>query len=154
MIPSYFVTPLIFVMFPLASAEHAGGRGVMRIFLQAVGLGVLVTAICAFGFWLLGGRIMALWNDAFIPYADYIWIYALSGGLLAIIRIVAMVEIAQHRYGFIWVMILPALVMIGVMYVHRTTIELFDVILISLLTRIVILAGFALVGLVNRIKKV
>ncbi len=154
MIPSYFVAPLVFVMFPLAAAEHASGRGIRKMFLQAMGLGAIVTLVCALGFWLFGSQLVALWNDAFLPYAGYIWLYALSAGLLAMIRIVAMVEMARHRYGFIWFMMVPALIMAGVMYLQRTSIELLDVILIVLLTRVVILVGFGLVGLINRIKKV
>ena len=154
MIPSYFVAPLVFVMFPLASAEHAGGRGIRRMFLQAMGVGLLVTAVCAAGFWLFGGKIVEVWNADFSPYANYIWIYAISAGLLAMIRIVAMVEMARHRYGFIWVIMLPALIMSGVMYMRRTSIELLDVILIALLTRIVILVGFSVVGLINRRKNI
>ncbi len=153
MIPSYFVAPLVFVMFPLASAEHAGGRDLRRFFVQAIGAGFLVTFLCAGGFWLFGETIVAAWNRGFVPYANYVWLYAFSAGLLAIIRIVAMVEMARHRYGFIWLMAIPAMVMVGVMYRWRTNIELRDVILVVLITRVVILVGFSVVGLVNRIKR-
>ncbi len=152
MIPSYFVAPLVFVMFPLAAAEHAGGRDLRKFFEQAVGAGILVTVVCAVGFWLFGESVVAAWNKGFVPYANYIWIYALSGGLLAVIRIVAMVEIARHSYGFIWLMAIPSVVMVIVMYIRRTNIELLDVILLVLITRVVILAGFSVVGLINRIK--
>jgi len=150
MIPSYFVSPLIFVMFPLAAAEHAGGRDLRKFFAQAVGAGLLVTLLCAVGFRLFGGAIVAAWNKEFIPYAGYIWIYSLSSGLLAIIRLVAMVEMARHRYGFIWVMAVPAVLMSGMLYAHRATIGLQDVILIVLLTRVFILVGFAAAGIMKR----
>lgn len=147
MIPSYFVAPLVFVMFPLASAEHAAGRDLKRFFVQSVGAGLLVTVLCSFGFWLFGEQIVSLWNKNFLPYASYIWIYALSSGVLATIRIVAMVEMARHRYGFIWVMLISSVVMVSIVYCHRGTISLISLILTVLITRMIILFGFVVAGM-------
>ncbi len=154
MIPAYFVAPFVFVIFPLASAEHAGGRSIRKFFIQAIAAGLLVTVLCAFGFWLFGEKIILLWNRSFLPYADYIWIYALSSGLLAIIRIVAMVEMARHRYGFIWIMAIPTVLMAGWIYLHRSNMSLFTVIMAVLITRVVILAGFAILDKIGKIHKI
>ena len=138
-IPAYFVAPIVFVVFPLAAAEHASGRDLRRFFRQAVLIGVGATAICVCGFTLTGEWLLRTWSPAFAPYAGYLGLYALTVGMSSITRVVASVEMARHRYGFLWFVTLPAIAMCLFLYARRDVVTLGGVVLTVTLTRAVIL---------------
>ena len=112
-IPMSIMGAIVFVVFPLASAEHASGQDLKRFFMQSLILGGIVTLICVVVFGVLAAPVMRMWNVEFAPYARFVWIYALVAGLHGLIQIIASVEMARHRYSFLWLMLAPALLMCG-----------------------------------------
>jgi len=116
-IPMWLIGPLVFVVFPLASAQHVGGRDVRRTFLQAIALGGATTLACTAAFALVGEACLRYWDaEKFGGYGNYVWVYAAGMGLHALIQIVASVELARHRYRFLWVLLPGTFAMMAYLY--------------------------------------
>lgn len=145
-IPIYLIGSIVFVIFPLAAAEHMKGRSLRRYYLQAVGAALIITVITVVFFACCGRWLLGLWNPVFSPYAGYLWMYALAAGLLGVIQIVASVEMARHRYECLWALFLPTLIMVGVLYGLRAKLALSSILGIIVGTRFVILLGMVAVG--------
>lgn len=148
-IPMFFVGPVVFVLFPLVAAEHAGGRSIRRFVVQAVAIGsaTSVSSVLILGFF--SRQLMMLWDKAFVPYAEYVWIYALAMGLQAIIKIIGTVELARHRYGFLWFLAIPAVAMCAGMYFLEKRLSFEDVFQFVLWGRVIALAGIVTSVLVS-----
>jgi O-antigen/teichoic acid export membrane protein len=145
-IPSFVMSSVVFVVFPMAAAEHAQGRNLKRFYHQALWIGLSITLLCT-GFFALTGRpLMTLWNPAFEPYARYLWLYTLAMGIYGMIQIIASVEIARHRYRFLWIVSLPTLAMCALLYFNTEHITLARIIGTVLVTRTIILIGMWLSG--------
>jgi len=101
-IPSLAVSSLVFVLFPIAAAEHASGKELGRLLRKAV----LVAALITVGFCLLFSTtatpLLRFWRPEFARYGDYVWIYALMTGTHALNSVIAQVELARHKYRFLW----------------------------------------------------
>jgi O-antigen/teichoic acid export membrane protein len=145
-IPSFIIGSVVFVVFPLAAAEHAQGRDLNRFYRQALWIGLGITLLSVLFFALTARPLMAFWNPAFEPYAPYAWVYTLAMGLFGIIQIIASVEIARHQYRFLWFISVPTVAMCGLLYFTAGTATIPRVIGIVLVTRIVILVGIWLNG--------
>jgi O-antigen/teichoic acid export membrane protein len=150
-IPLYFIGSLVFVVFPLAAAEHAQGRNVALFLRKAVSLSLLVTAGCAAGFGLLAKPLMGFWNvtGAFVPYSKYVWIYSVAMGLNGTIQVVSSVEMARHRYGFLWFLAMPTLAMCAALYALKSTASIPKVLAVVVAAHAVILVGIWLFGIAD-----
>jgi O-antigen/teichoic acid export membrane protein len=145
-IPLYLLGGLVFVMFPIASAEHVKGQDLARFYAQALGFGLAITLVCAIGFSLVAEPIMRMWNKEFEPYARYLWLYALAMGLHGTIQTVANVEMARHRYAFLWFVLVPAVAMCVFLYAGRSTATVKWVLEVLVATHAVVLALVLLCG--------
>jgi O-antigen/teichoic acid export membrane protein len=148
-IPLSLIGSLVFVVFPLAAAEHAQGRDLTLFLKKAVLLSLFVTAVCAVGFGVMANTLMGLWNSAFVPYAKYVWIYAVAMGLNGTIQVVSSVEMARHRYGFLWFLGIPALAMCVTIYALKPIRSVPLVLTAVVAAHVVILAGIWLFGIVD-----
>ena len=149
-IPWWFISAVVFVIFPLASAEHAEGKDIRRFYVQALAIGAGITVLCGLAFFLLSASLFSAWNPAFAPYARYVWVYGVATGLHGCIQIIASVEIAQHRYRFLWLLVMPTLAMCVILYSRRTTLSVAEVITVMISARAVILVGMVALGLISR----
>lgn len=149
-LPCYMITPVIYVIFPLASAEHVSGRDLTRFFRQSLLIGVSITLLFTLAFALFSAPLMRLWNNAFLPYAKYVWIYAFVMGLHGMVQIVASVEMARHRYGFLWFFAGPSAIMIVLLYFWRSCLTVPIVLTLLTITHTVILVCIALLALVSK----
>lgn len=138
-IPVWLVSPIVFVVFPLAAAEHAGGGDLRRFRREAVIIGGAVTALCVVAFSLSSEWLMGLWNADFEPYAGYVPTYALVMGVDAVIQVLASVEIARHRYRFLWILAPLSILSCGVLYLARDYLLLHSLIAIMAASRVIIL---------------
>lgn len=142
LIPFYLTNSVAFVVFPLASAEYASGRQTSKHLRQSVWIGMAITAMCAVMFAFSSQFLFSHWNTDFVPYAGFVWSYALMAGLHGIIQVVASVEMARHRYEFLWWMLVPTLAMCGVLYVYRATTSIEMVLTSGIAARSIVLVGF------------
>ena len=140
-LPLYFIAPLVFVVFPIASAEHAGGRSVMKFFRQAMAGGLIVTVACGIVFYAIGGFLMNILNEVYVPYAKYLGVYAVIMGFHGMIQIIASVEMARHRYSFLWFMTAGAFVMTGVLYFMRGGLTIPVVLTVLVITHLIVLVA-------------
>jgi len=147
MIPSYLLAAITFVVFPLASAEHANHRDLGRFRRQVVLWGFVITGGCVCGSALLAEPIMRLWNPVFLPYARYVWAYSAAVGLYGTAGALARVEMARHRYGFLWSLVLPAVASCAWLYTRREVADLNEVVSVVLLTRCLVFCGVWLYSL-------
>jgi O-antigen/teichoic acid export membrane protein len=148
-IPTYLIGAILFVIFPLAAAEHAKGNDIARFHRNALLTGLGITLCSAAGLLLFAGPfipLIRLWNAAFVPYARYLWIYAIVMGFQGTIQTIASVEMARHRYGFLWFIALPASAMCGVLYLAGSGATIPWVLAVLIVTHSLILAGVWLFG--------
>jgi hypothetical protein len=89
---------------------------------------------------------MRLWNIEFIPYARFVWLYTLVMGINGLIQIIASVEMARHRYSFLWMILVPALLMCGLLVAlaWNSALTISGILTIMAGTHILILAGISL----------
>ena len=138
-IPLWLVSPLLVVLFPMASADEAVGRDTSRLLRQCIVAGVFFTLLSAAGFAVLANPLFSLWKLEFIPYAGLVWPYAIAMGLHAIICTIATFEIARHRYGGIPYIAAGTLLFCVVLYFVRGWISLEGVVWASVAVRVAIL---------------
>jgi len=141
-IPLWMVSPVIFVIFPLASAEHAAGRAVLRSYRQALLLGSAVGLLCTAGLALVAEPLFHYWNEAaFAGYGHYVWVYAVMMLLHCLIQIVASVEMARHRYRFLFILVPCALLMFRILYPRGSSATLSEVLGVMIGVRVLALLG-------------
>lgn len=140
-IPQYFLGALTFVVFPVAAGEHARGRGLDRYRRIAAGVGTAVTAGCGVVFAVFGERLMAAWNPVFGPFGGALWVYAVAMGMQGLIDLLVSIEMARHRYGFLWLLVLPALGYCGFLYAIRSSLGVMPVVWAGVGVRAVVLAA-------------
>jgi hypothetical protein len=145
-VPSYIIASVVFVIFPLAAAEHAAGRDINRFYKQAMTIGIIVTIVSMCAFAIIAHPLMSIWNKAFVPYARYLWLYTLTMGLNGIIQVIASVEMARHHYSFIWCIAVPAIIMTLTLYMLRSDLTISIVLITLLITHSVILIAIWLFG--------
>ena len=151
-IPSYFIASIVFVIFPVAAAEHAAGNEINRLYKGAVTIGILVTIACVILFYFTAEPIMQLWNVDFVPYAKYLWIYALAMGMNGVIQVVASVKMARHEYSFLWFLVLPSIAMCVLLYFCRTFLDVPIAIATLVIIHALILTCLGISELMNRKK--
>jgi O-antigen/teichoic acid export membrane protein len=139
-IPQYFLGALTFVVFPVAAGEHAKGGGLDRYRRAAAMAGMAVTAGCAVFFAVFGQRLLAAWNPAFAPYGDALWVYSVAMGLHGMIDLLVSIEMARHRYGFLWLLVLPAAGYCFFLYAVRASLGIMPVVWAGVGVRAVVLA--------------
>ena len=137
LLPRFFIGSIVFVIFPLASFEHAAGRSVAKYLRQALRIGLAVTVLCTAGFMVLARPLVRLWNPAFLPAAGCIWMYAFGASLNGIVQMIASVELARHRYRFIGFILGPALLMCAVLYGTRQMLSIPYMIGVLIVTNVV-----------------
>lgn len=142
-IPVWLVGSLIMVLFPMVSAEHAAGRDVRKLLKQALGFGAGMTVLCAAGFWVIAEPLFKWWNPAFVPYAKYLWLFAIAFGFHGIIAIIANYEIARQRYSTLFWLVLPAAGYCALVYSLRGMMTLELLIYSTIAVRVVVLAGMS-----------
>ncbi|MDA1087154.1 MAG: hypothetical protein O2901_09085 [Verrucomicrobia bacterium] len=140
-IPLWFVSPLIFVIFPLVAAGHAKGQSVVRFYGQSLTIGLTIAVLASALFFLTGDAIMSAWDPKFAPYGRYLWLYAMAMGLDANVQVIASAEMARHRYSCVLYMAVPAIVMCGLLYALRTSLTLDGLFRTLVATRLIVLAG-------------
>ncbi|OGV61433.1 MAG: hypothetical protein A2283_01115 [Lentisphaerae bacterium RIFOXYA12_FULL_48_11] len=118
-IPAYFINAMSFVVFPLASADHAEGKTMVRYYKQTIMLCFAVMITCSGTFYYLAPIIIKLWNTSFSAYAGYVWIYSAVMSIHGVIVVFASIEIASHRYKFLWFMAPASLVTVIILYLFR-----------------------------------
>jgi len=114
--PRLMITPLIFVLFPIAAAQHASGIELNRTLSRSILLGLFVTGGCGLLFAFTATPLLGYWRAEFAPYGRYVWIYSLFAGLQALIAIFAQIEMARHEYRFLWLYAIPILLMCSGLY--------------------------------------
>lgn len=139
-IPQYFLGALVFVLFPLAAGEHARGRDLDRYRRAAALAGIVVTAGCAVFFATVGHVLLRRWNPVFEPFAGALWVYAVAMGMQGLIDMLVSIEMARHRYGFLWLLVLPAIGYCVVLYAMRASIGVVPVVGAAVGVRAVVLA--------------
>lgn len=148
-VPNYIITSIVFVIFPFAAAEHAAGREVNRFYKQALIFGSVVTLVSVGTFAVTARPLLLMWNKVFLPYAQYLWLYTLIMGLNGIIQVIASVEMARHRYAFLWCVAIPAVVMTLLLYAWRSSLTISFILTVLVLTHVLILAGIWMLGFLN-----
>ena len=146
-IPVLAVSAVSFVVFPIAAAEHALGRGARRQSFQALGLGVIATLSSVFVFVLCGEWLLRSWHTSFVPYAKLLWPYALAMGLQSMILIVGEIELARHRYAMLWALLIGSVLMCATIYLGRPYMDLARVIGASIVGRVIILGAMVAIML-------
>ena len=116
-IPRLAITPLIFVLFPVAAAQHASGKELGRLLRNTVFLTSLVIAGFCVTFSIIATPLLHLWRPEFAPYGQYVWIYALMTGLHSLNAVIAQVELARHAYRFLWFHAIPITLACGGIYI-------------------------------------
>jgi O-antigen/teichoic acid export membrane protein len=149
-IPGYLVGSVVFVLFPLAAAEHARGQAVRILHRQALLAGGVIGLGAVAGLALFSPLIVRHWNPLYLPYAGYVWLYAASIGLLGLIQITATIEMARNRFSFLIPLAPLTLLMCLVLYLGRFRWTLAEILGILILTRVLILAGMAAFALYFR----
>ncbi|MDA1280861.1 MAG: hypothetical protein O3B95_12645, partial [Chloroflexi bacterium] len=149
-IPIWLIGPVIFVVYPHASAEHARGGELKGLYRDAVGISLVIMTVCVAGFYVGAKPILTLWKPEFASYAHLVWPYALAMGADAIIQVIINVELARHRYRVLWLLAVPSLLTCVLIYMtrHMLTLELIVAALAG--TRLLILLGLLLVARVKR----
>ena len=146
-IPLWLIGPIILVLLPMASAEHALGRDLSRFVRQTLFMGGAITLGSTLFLGIIAGPVLQIWNAAFAPYAGYVWKYALAMGVEGMIQLVGNIEIARHQYKGFWWMGILTVVYCAVIYLFRSWMTI-DILLILFLTvRIMILGG--MVGIIS-----
>lgn len=140
-IPMWFLLPLVTILLPLASAEHAVGTDVSKWLTQAIVIGTVVTAGSALILELFAAPIFRCWKPSFLPYAGLVWPYALAMGLNAVILIVVNVEFARHEYGAIVWMAIVSVAACVALYWLRASVSLPVIIWAQAGIRMLVLAG-------------
>lgn len=140
-IPMWFLLPLVTVLLPLVSAEHAAGSDVSRWLTQAVVIGTVVTMGSALLFGFAATPLFSWWKPSFVPYASLVWPYALAMGLHAVILMVVNFEFARHEYGGIAWLTIVSCVSCAALYWLRDSITIAIIVWAQAAIRIVILAG-------------
>lgn len=114
-IPARLMDPLAFVLYAFSSRRHVEGRDLRRHCVAALAAGTVVTA-ASVGFFALAARpIMEHWNANFVPYHRMVCVFAVASGSDGILVSLAVVNLARHRYGFLWVVPIPVVALcIGV----------------------------------------
>jgi O-antigen/teichoic acid export membrane protein len=143
-IPQLMIAPIVFVVLPYAAAEHVSGRDLRKVLASATLLGLGITMACVTVFAFFGERILGTWNPEFLPYAKYLWPYTLAMGLHGMILTFAQIEMARHRYRFLWPMVTVTITMIVGMYAWRTHFSIDGIIVTLLISRIAILVAMFL----------
>lgn len=115
-IPLYFIGAAVFVIFPLVAFEHAAGNDVARYLKQGLLLAIVCTMCSAVIFGAAAKPLLCLWNPEFSGSSNFVGLLALSSGMHGTVQMVANVELARHRYGFIWILAVPAVLMAAVLY--------------------------------------
>ena len=143
-IPRWCLGPLLFVIFPLVSAEHAGGRDTTRYYHESVRIGLLVIVGSAIFFYFAASPIIRALNPSYLVYARYVWIYAVAAGALSLLQIVASAEMARHCYGSLWYLVMPTIAMCIGMYVFRRSLDVHSIVAFITITRLTCLLGMVL----------
>jgi len=139
-IPQYFLGALTFVVFPVAAGEHAKGGGLDRYRRAAAVAGMAVTGGCGVFFAVFGQRLLSAWNPAFAPYGDALWVYALAMGMHGVIDLLVSIEMARHRYGFLWLFVVPAAGYCCFLYAIRASLGIMPVVWAAVGVRAIVLA--------------
>lgn len=137
-IPAYFIGAMSFVAFPLASADHAAGKDLLKYYKQTVLYCGLIIISCSLFFYCLALPIMNFWNPAFASYAGYVWIYSAVMSMHGMIVVFASIQIACHRYRFLWFMIIPSSIMVLYFYFWRSQLTVSAITFSLLLTHFII----------------
>lgn len=140
-IPGHIISSVVFVIFPIAAAEHAAGKEIDRLYKQAMLIGAAITLICVGVFAVISYPLMRMWNSAFVPYAQYVWPYTMVMGLNGMIQVIASVEMARHRYFFLWFLAVPALAMCSVLYGMRNILNMPIIMITLVVTHSLVLLG-------------
>lgn len=144
-IPVRLMDPLVFVVFPLAAREHAGGRSVRRFARQALAAGALVTLPSVAVLWFAAEPLFRLWNPLFVPYSPLVPLFALAMGFEGVMLAVSHVHLARHHYRFLWWLVVPTALACAGLYYARTYFRipfgLPTVLLVVTLARAVALLG-------------
>jgi len=149
-IPGHIIASVVFVIFPLAAAEHAAGKEVSRFYKQALLIGAVVTLGCSIILAAVAKPLILIWNAAYISYAIYVGPFAFAMGLNGIIQVIASVELARHRYSFLWWMAIPAVTMCCFLYFSRNTLSMSMIMTAMVSTHLFILAAMSVAGLYAR----
>ncbi|MDE0838082.1 MAG: hypothetical protein OSB41_03420, partial [Kiritimatiellae bacterium] len=139
--PLLLIGPIVFIVFPLSAAEHAGGRTLSRFYRQSVLLALTVTGAIVLGIVLFGEPLFEMWNPNFKAYAGFAALYALAMGIEGTVHALASIEMARHRYACLWVMAITAFAMCTVLYILRFSIDLAGLIVVLGLSRVALLVG-------------
>lgn len=145
-IPAYLIGSVVFVLFPLAAAEHSRGQAIRTLLRQALLAGGVIGLTAVVGLALFSPWIVHLWNAVYLPYAGYVWLYAAAISLQGLIQIAATVEMARNRYSFLIPLVPLTLLMCLILYLGRTRWTLSEILWILILTRALIFGGMAAVA--------
>ncbi|MEI6219300.1 MAG: hypothetical protein WCP86_10395, partial [bacterium] len=140
-IPMWFLLPLVTILLPLVSAEHAAGADASRWLTQAVAIGAVVTVGCAALFGIVATPLFHYWKPSFVPYADLVWPYAIAMGLHAVILMVVNVEFARHEYGGIFWLTIVSFAACATLYCLRGCVTLPVMVWAQVAIRLTALAG-------------
>ena len=140
-IPMWFLLPLVTILLPLVSAEHATGSNVSRWLTQAVVVGAVVTVGCSLLFGIVATPLFQYWKPSFVPYANLVWPYSLAMGLHAIILMVINIEFARHEYGGIVWLTIVSFAACTMLYWFRGSVTLQTMVWAQAVIRILALAG-------------
>jgi O-antigen/teichoic acid export membrane protein len=144
-IPRLLLSPLGFVLLPVAAAQHASGRQLGRMLVKTIAISAILTAACCIGFALFSTPVLHFWKPIFAPYGRFVWIYALMTGLQSLCALSAQVEFARSRYRFLWLMAPPVPLACAALYLCHDYLHL-PVTLDSLLWILTAANGLALVA--------
>ncbi len=145
-IPSYLVGSVVFVLFPLAAAEHARGQTLRALHRQALLAGGIIGLVAVLGLALFSPWIVRVWNAAYLPYAGYVWLYAAAISLQGLIQITATIEMARNRYSFLIALAPLTFLMCLILYLGRSAWTLSEILETLILTRALILAGMTVLS--------
>lgn len=140
-IPLWISGPITWVLFPMASAEHAVGKDLTSRVRQMVIGGTVLTVSTTLIAFLIAGPVFRLWNPAFSPYAPYVWQYTLALGLESVIQLLGSIEIARHRYASFWWMSLVTVVYGALVYTSKSWISLPQLMICLIAARVLIVGG-------------
>lgn len=150
-VSGHLISPITFVIFPIAAGEHATGGDVRRFCRQSLFAGLAITTLCAAGFAVFGRLFMrVLWKETFVSYAPYVWLYAVVMGLHTTVMTIALAEMARHRYGVIWLIGAPTLIMCGMLYVYRASASIIGVLIAMTAATAAALAAVTVYALMER----
>ena len=67
-------------------------------------------------------------------------------GLGAMVEVLGSIELARHRYGFLWIFPIFVAASCGIMYAAKTHMTLWHILLIMIVTRVAILGSLWVYG--------